>query len=166
MVCRFEEGTLSQIKRRQCWHEINGKNLRGQTMSILKTAIACSLAGALMAGQPKPAAAAPLPTHISTMKSMVADVTVPAHWHGGGWGWGGWGAGALAGAIIGGAIASSAYGYYGGSYYGYYTRPRYGYYYPRTLYYGNGPYYSGYYGGYYGRPYRAYPRYYGGRRYY
>jgi hypothetical protein len=99
-----------------------------------------------MAGQPKPAAAAPLPTHISTMKSMVADVTVPAHWHGGGWGWGGWGAGALSGAIIGGAIASSAYGYYGGSYYGYYTRPRYGYYYPRTLYYGNGPYYSGYYG--------------------
>jgi hypothetical protein len=76
--------------------------------------------------------AAPLPTNVASMKSMVADRSIQARFggrHGGGWGhrgfgsWGyrgrGWGGSAFAGALIGGAIASSAYGYYGsGPYYG------------------------------------------------
>ena len=69
--------------------------------------------------------AAPLPTNVASMKSMVADNSIQIRWggwRGGGWGYrgfggwgprgGGWAAGALAGALIGGAIASSAYGYY------------------------------------------------------
>ena len=85
--------------------------------------------------------AAPLPTNVASMKSMVADRSIQARfggWHGGGWGhrgfggWGyrgrGWGGSAFAGALIGGAIASSAYGYYGGGpYYGGYD-PGYSYY--------------------------------------
>ena len=136
-------------------------------MSILKTTVVHALAGSLIAGQIGAAAAAPLPTNIAAMKSMVADSPIPVYWRGGwGWGWGaGVGAGALAGLIIGGAIASSAYGAYGP--YGY----PYGAYgaYPRANY-GYGPYYGGYpsYGyarpyGYsnygYVRPYGAYSRY-------
>jgi hypothetical protein len=85
--------------------------------------------------------AAPLPTNVASMKSMVADRSIQARFggrHGGGWGhrgfgsWGyrgrGWGGSAFAGALIGGAIASSAYGYYGsGPYYGGYD-PGYSYY--------------------------------------
>jgi hypothetical protein len=85
--------------------------------------------------------AAPLPTNVASMKSMVADRSIQARfggWHGGGWGhrgfggWDyrgrGWGGSAFAGALIGGAIASSAYGYYGGGpYYGGYD-PGYSYY--------------------------------------
>jgi hypothetical protein len=137
-------------------------------MSILKTTVVHALAASLIAGQVGAAAAAPLPTNIAAMKSMVADSPIPVYW-GGGWGWG-WGAGAVAGLIIGGAIASNAYGGYGP--YGY----PYGYYgsYPRA-YYGYGPSYGyvrpygySYYGyarpyGYsnygYARPYGLYPRY-------
>jgi hypothetical protein len=137
-------------------------------MSILKSTVVHALAASLIAGQIGAAAAAPLPTNIATMKSMVADSPLPVYWRGGwGWGWG-LGAGALAGLIIGGAIASSTYGYYGPYGYGYNG------YYPRA-YYGYGP-YSGYarpygypsYGyarpyGYpsygYVRPYGIYPRY-------
>ncbi|MCP3476368.1 hypothetical protein NLM33_39810 [Bradyrhizobium sp. CCGUVB1N3] len=120
-------------------------------MSIWKTAIACSLAGAVVAGQVQQAAAAPMPTNVATMKAMVGDDTVQVYWRGG-WGWG---LGALAaGAIIGGAIASSGpYGYYGGPYgspYGY----GYGY------GYGYAPAYYGYAPGYAYSPYQAYPRYY------
>ncbi len=120
-------------------------------MNMLKIAVACTLSGVLIASQITPAAAAPLPTNVATMKSVAADYATPVHWRGG-WGWGGgWGAGALAGAIIGGAIASSAYGYYGSPYYYGYPYPAYGYYYPRPVYYGYRPYY-----GYYPRPYRVY----------
>src|SRR5512139_4015892 len=101
-------------------------------MSIWKTAIACTLAGALIAGEVQQAAAAPMPTNVGAMKAMVPDSTTQVHWRGGGWGWG---IGALAaGAIIGGAIASSGpYGYYGygGPYYGY---PGYGYGYAPAYY--------------------------------
>jgi hypothetical protein len=146
-----------------------------KTMSIWKTAIACSLAGAVMAGQIEQAAAAPLPTNVATMKAAVGDDVTPVYWRGRGWGWGA--GGLLAGAIIGGAIASSApYGYYGGgpyyggyggygygSGYGYGYAPSYGY---APAYYGGyGPSYG--YGGYYARPsyygYRAYRPYYGPR---
>jgi len=135
-------------------------------MSIWKTAIACSLAGAVMAGQIEQAAAAPLPTNVATMKAAVGDDIAQVHWRGRGWGWGG--GGLLAGAIIGGAIASSApYGYYGGGPYyggGYGYGPGYGYGYA-PAYYGYGPSYG--YGGYYARPryygYPAYRPYYGPR---
>lgn len=121
-------------------------------MRTLRMALVGGFAGALMAGNVATLHAAPLPTNVASMKSMVANSSIQIRWggwRGGGWGyrgfggggyrgWG-WGAGALAGALIGGAIASSAYGYYGGPYYGgYYPDP----------YYGGGPYYGGYYPGY------------------
>jgi hypothetical protein len=107
-------------------------------------------AGALLAGNVGTLHAAPLPTNVAIIKSMVADSSIQIRWGGwrGGWGhrgfggWG-WGAGALAGAVIGGAIASSAYGYYGGPAYGY-GGPPYGDYYPVYSYYPAyvGPYYG------------------------
>ena len=108
-------------------------------MRTLRMAFVGGFAGALMASNMATLQAAPLPTNVAIMKSMVGDSAIQVRWRGGGWGhrgFGGWGyrgrglgAGALAGAVIGGAIASSAYGSYG--------------------YYGGGPYYGGpYYGGY------------------
>lgn len=70
-------------------------------MSIWKTAIACSLAGAVMAGQIEQAAAAPMPTNVATMKAAVGDDTTQVHWRGRGFGWGF--GGLAAGAIIGSA---------------------------------------------------------------
>ncbi|MCK1387687.1 hypothetical protein [Bradyrhizobium sp. 21] len=130
-------------------------------MSIWKMTIACSLAGAVMAGQVEQAAAAPLPTNVATMKAAAGDDVTQVYWRGRGFGWGL--GGLAAGAIIGGAIASSApygYGYGGGPYYGVgygYPGPGYGYGYA-PAYYGYGPSYG--YGGYYARP-----RYYGYRAY-
>jgi hypothetical protein len=103
----------------------------------------CALVAALTACNIAPLHAAPLPTNVAAMKSMVADSSIKVRW--GGWRGGGfgnrgfgWGAGALAGAVIGGAIASSAYGYYGGPYYGGYY-PGYSY---APAYVGYGPYYD------------------------
>ncbi|MGY3651337.1 hypothetical protein ACVWW2_006628 [Bradyrhizobium sp. LM4.3] len=113
-------------------------------MSIWKMTIACSLAGAVMAGQVEQAAAAPLPTNVATMKAAVGDDATQVYWRGRGFGWGI--GGLAAGAIIGSAIASSApygYGYGGGPYYGGgygYPGPGYGY---APAYYGGG-YGSGY----------------------
>ncbi|MGY8638451.1 hypothetical protein RAD15_38880 [Bradyrhizobium sp. 14AA] len=114
-------------------------------------------AGALLLGAG--AQAGPLPTHLSTMKSMVDQTTTEVRWGGGwrgggygyrgvGWGYrggygyrGGWGyrgygyrglGYGVAGAVVGGAIARSAYY---GSYGGY---PAYGYGYPAASYYGYG----------------------------
>lgn len=129
-------------------------------MNIWKAAIACSLAGAVMAGQIEVAAAAPLPTNVATIKAAAGDDVTQVYWRGRGFGWGI--GGLAAGAIIGSAIASSApygYGYYGGPYYGGYGYPGYGY--------GYAPAYYGYGGPYYARPryygYRAYRPYYGPR---
>jgi hypothetical protein len=113
-------------------------------MRIFRMAFVGGFAGALMAGNVATLHAAPLPTNVASMKSMVADNSIQVRWRGGGWGYrgfgggfgyrgGGWGAGALAGALIGGAIASSAYGYYGGPAYGY-GGPPYGGYYPYGYY--------------------------------
>ena len=113
-------------------------------MSIFKSAIVCTLSGALMASQMSLVAAAPLPTNVAVMKSMTADGPIQVYWRGG-WGWG-LGFGALAGAIIGGAIASNAYGYYGSPYYYGYAYPYYGP--PHAAYYGYGTRYG--YGATYG----------------
>jgi hypothetical protein len=124
-------------------------------MRTFRMAFVGGFTGVLMAGNVVTLHAAPLPTNVASMKSIVADNSIQVRWggwRGGGWGfrgggWGrgwGWGAGALAGALIGGAIASSAYGYYGGPYYG-------GYY--------PGAYYGGGYYPAYGYP--AYVDYYG-----
>jgi hypothetical protein len=108
-------------------------------MRTFRMAFVGGFAGALMAGNVATLHAAPLPTNVASMKSMVADSSIQVRWGGwrGGWGyrgfggWGhrgwGWGPRVLAGAVIGGAIASSAYGYYGGPYYGGYY-PGYSYY--------------------------------------
>jgi hypothetical protein len=115
-------------------------------MRTLKMAFVGGFAGALMASNVAPLQAAPLPTNVASMKSMVVDSSIQVRWRGGGgWGhrgfggWGyrgaGWGGAAVAGALIGGAIASSAYGYGGGPYSAY-------------GYYGGGPYYGGYDSGY------------------
>lgn len=108
-------------------------------MRTFRLAFASAFAGTLLACDVGSLSAAPLPTNVAAMKSMVANSSIQVRWggwRGGGWGhrgFGGWGlgAGALAGAVVGGAIASSAYGYYGGPYYGGYY-PAYGY----------GPYYD------------------------
>jgi hypothetical protein len=112
-------------------------------MHSFRLAFVSAFAGAVMANNVAPLNAAPLPTNVAAMKSMVADSSIKVRW--GGWRGGGfghrgfgWGAGALAGAVIGGAIASSAYGYYGGPYYGGYY-PSYSYY---PAYGGYGPYYD------------------------
>jgi len=140
-------------------------------MSTFKMVFMCAFAGALMACNVAALQAAPLPTNVTAMKSMVAESSIQVQWRGwrgGGWGyrgvggWGyrglGWGGPALAGAVIGGAIASNAYGYYGGPYAGgyypgYSSYPSYivveEYYAPAAGYYvpPYGPYY-----GYPGRP--------------
>jgi hypothetical protein len=111
-----------------------------ENMHSFRWASICAFAGALMACNVASLRAAPLPTNVTAIKSMVADSSIEVRWRGGwghrgfGGGWG-WGAGALAGAIIGGAIASSAYGYYGGPYYGGYY-PGYSHY---PAYVGYGP---------------------------
>ena len=123
-------------------------------MNIWKTAIACSLTAAVVAGQVGQATAAPLPTHVATMKAAAGDDITPVYWRGRGFGWGI--GGLAAGAIIGGAIASGGpYGYYGGDpYYGGGYGPGYGY---APAYYGYG------YGAAYPRYYRPYRPYYGYR---
>lgn len=119
-------------------------------MRIFRMALVGGFAGAFMAGNVGTLDAAPLPTNVATITSMVSDSSIQVRWGGwrGGWGhrgFGGWGAGALAGAVIGGAIASGAYGYYGGPAYGYGGPPYYGDYYPGYSYYPAyvGPYYYG-----------------------
>jgi hypothetical protein len=114
-----------------------------ENMHTFRLAFACTFAGALMACNAASLHAAPLPTNVAAIKSMVADGSIKVRWggwRGGSWGYRGfgWGAGALAGAVIGGAIASSAYGYYGAPYYGGYY-PGYSYY---PAYVGYGPYYD------------------------
>jgi hypothetical protein len=126
-------------------------------MSTLKTTLAALVAGGAMAAATTSLQAAPLPTHLATMKAMVASDTVEVRWggwgggwRGGGWGYrGGWGhrpwGAVAAGALIGGALAGGAYyGSYGyGSYYGSYP------YYGGGYAYQNCPPYGGYgYGGY------------------
>jgi hypothetical protein len=115
-----------------------------EKMLSFKLTFVCTFVGALMACNIASLHAAPLPTNVAAMKSMVADSSIKVRWgglRGGGWGYRGigWGAGALAGAVIGGAIASSVYGapYYGGYYpAGYSYHPAYiGY----SPYYGYGP---------------------------
>lgn len=113
-------------------------------MRTFRLAFICAFAGALMACNVASLHAAPLPTNVAAMKSMVADSSIKVRWggwRGGGWGYRGfgWGAGALAGAVIGGAIASSAYGYYGAPYYGGDYPAGYSYY---PAYVGYSPYYD------------------------
>jgi hypothetical protein len=115
-----------------------------EKMQTFRLAFVCAFAGALMACNVASLHAAPLPTNVAAMKSMVADSSIKVRWggwRGGGWGYRGfgWGAGALAGAVIGGAIASSAYGYYGAPYYGGYYPAGYSYY---PAYVGYSPYYD------------------------
>ena len=134
--------TLRSICAETFRHQLTEENMR-----IFRMAFVSGFVGALMAGNVATLHAAPLPTTVASMKSMVADNSIQVRWggwRGGGWGyrgfgggfgyrgWG-WGAGALAGAVIGGAIASSAYGYYGGPAYGY-GGPPYGGYYPYGYY--------------------------------
>lgn len=56
-------------------------------MSIWKTAIACSLATAVVAGQIGQATAAPLPTNVATMKAAAGGDVTPVYWRGRGFGW-------------------------------------------------------------------------------
>jgi hypothetical protein len=55
-----------------------------------RTALACAFAGAVMACNVASLHAAPLPTNVAAMKSMVADSSIQVRWH---WGWRhrGWG---------------------------------------------------------------------------
>ena len=58
-------------------------------MHILRTAVACAFAGALGL-QRRSLHAAPLPTNVAAMKSMVADSSIQVRWGWGYWGYGGW----------------------------------------------------------------------------
>src|SRR3954465_10866426 len=98
-----------------CVHVQAKRQTGRKTMRIWKTAIACSPAGAGMAGPVGPAAAGPMPTNVATMKAAAGDDVTQVYWRGRGFGWGI--GGLAAGAIIGSAIVSSSpygYGYYGG----------------------------------------------------
>jgi hypothetical protein len=57
---------------------------------IFRTAFACAFAGALMACNVASLHAAPLPTNVAAMKSMVADSSIQVRWGLGYWGFGGW----------------------------------------------------------------------------
>jgi hypothetical protein len=94
-------------------------------MPTFKTVFVRAFAGALMACNVATLPAAPLPTNVTAMKSMVRESSIQVQWRGwrgSGWGYRGvggwgyrdwrWGGAALAGAVIGGMIASNAYGYY------------------------------------------------------
>jgi hypothetical protein len=121
---------LAEHLLRSIWHQMTEEN-----MHTFRVAFACAFAGAVMGCNVASLQAAPLPTNVAAMKSIVVDSSIQVRW--GGWRGGGWGAPVLAGAIIGGAIAGSAYGYYGPYYGGYY--PGYSYY-PAHV--GYGPYYD------------------------
>ncbi len=64
-------------------------------MRTLRTALIGGFTGALMAGNVATLHAAPLPTNVASMKSMVADSSIQVRW--GGWRGGGWGYGAVGG---------------------------------------------------------------------
>lgn len=141
-----------------------------RSSSFLRTAILAA-ASALLLGTG--AQAGPMPTHVTTMKSMVDQNTTEVRWVGGwrggygyrgvGWGYRGWGyrgygyrglGYGVAGAVVGGAIARSAYyggygGYYGGGYPVYSP--------PIVLYYGHSNVYG--FGGIYCPPYDGYAGY-------
>jgi hypothetical protein len=62
-------------------------------MHTLKVTLVCAFAGALMACNVASLHAAPLPTNVAAMKSMVADSSIQVRWGWGYWGWrhrGGW----------------------------------------------------------------------------
>jgi hypothetical protein len=56
-------------------------------MHIVRTAFACAFAGAVMACNVASLHAAPLPTNLAAMKSMVTDSSIQVRW---GWRRGGW----------------------------------------------------------------------------
>ena len=63
-----------------------------ENMHTFRVAFVCAFAGALMACNVASLHAAPLPTNVAAMKSMVADSSIQVRW--GGWGYrgfGGWG---------------------------------------------------------------------------
>jgi hypothetical protein len=61
-----------------------------ENVSIFRTAFACAFAGALMACNVASLHAAPLPTNVAAMKSMVADRSIQVRWGWGYWGFRGW----------------------------------------------------------------------------
>ncbi len=61
-----------------------------ENIHILRTTFACALAGALMACNVASLHAAPLPTNVAAMKSMVAYSSIQVRWGWGYWGFGGW----------------------------------------------------------------------------
>jgi hypothetical protein len=62
-------------------------------MHFVGTAFACAFAGAVMVYNVTSLHAAPLPTNVAAMKSMVADSSIQVRW---GWGYWGWRRGGLA----------------------------------------------------------------------
>ena len=59
-----------------------------ETMRIFRTAFACAFAGAFIACNAASLHAAPLPTNVAAMKSLVADDSIEVrwgYWHHRGW---------------------------------------------------------------------------------
>jgi len=61
-----------------------------ENVHIFRTAFACEFAGALMVCNVASLHAAPLPTNVAAMKSMVANSSIQVRWGWGYWGFGGW----------------------------------------------------------------------------
>lgn len=59
-------------------------------MHTFRVAFVCAFAGALMACNVASLHAAPLPTNVAAMKSLVADSSIQVRWGWGYWGFRGW----------------------------------------------------------------------------
>ena len=83
--------TLRSICAETFRHQLTEENMR-----IFRMAFVSGFVGALMAGNVATLHAAPLPTNVTSMKSMVADNSIQVRWdgwRGGGWGYRGFGGG-------------------------------------------------------------------------
>jgi Resolvase, N terminal domain len=69
---------LEVVAKRSGWQVVQ---VYEDAETMHRTALACAFAGALMACNVVSLHAAPLPTNVAAMKSMVADSSIQVRWH-------------------------------------------------------------------------------------